>query len=99
MKNIFISEILSKKDMLVVSNQSSLADLLRAMESLEDGQHFYLVDSEGSLDGVISFHKVIEYLSMHYFLTDRNQTEALLKSLESVKADFLIDREGTLPQP
>jgi CBS domain-containing protein len=78
--------------MLVVSNNSSLADLLRAMVSLEDVQQFYVVDSEGTLKGIITYHQLIEYLSMHYFLTDRSQSESLLRSLESVRVDYLMER-------
>lgn len=93
MKNIFISELLNQKDLPVFPVNASLADLVRSVQDTKNTHQFYLVDSEGRLEGVITSGQIMEYLTPHFFLTDRNMMDSLFDSLESVKAADLLDRD------
>lgn len=93
MRNIFISELLSGTDLPALPAGSSLADLIRTARGREKTDLYYLLDEQGRLEGLIPLKGILDYLSAHYFLTDRERMDALAASLEQTPLSSLAERD------
>ncbi len=90
MKNIFVSEILSDRDLPVLNIDASFAELISLMKTRGKTHHCYLTDHEGTLKGAVLLKDILEYLSPYFLLTGRDQMDNLSEILEHVPLKDLI---------
>ena len=93
MKNIFVSEILSKRDLPVLNIDASFAELIALVKTRGNTPQCYMADDEGTLKGVVLLKDVLEYLSPYYLMTGRDQMGNLADALENVSLKELIRKD------
>lgn len=93
MRNIHITELMTKRNLSVFPLDSSLKQLIGTIRKGWKINLFYLVDSEGRLKGIIPRKKILEYLCPFFYMVEKEQLESLDTMIGSVEAIKLAEPE------
>jgi len=92
MNSMSISEIMVNRNIQVISEQASMAELVSVINKNESLSQVYVVDNQGCLLGTILLRDLLMNISPYLLFTDENHKENLLHVMESVDLHSLISK-------
>jgi Mg/Co/Ni transporter MgtE len=92
MKNIYLSEISDPRETICFPINASLKDLLIPLMENWRIHHFYLVDDQNRLQGVLKKSRLLEFLTPIYCLVERDFNPVLDDRLSQTRASDLLDK-------